>query len=451
MKKIFLTGSLVICVCLVFLSCKKNDPFPRPVQEHKSDVAIEWMKLQMRLTMSTPGFNSVVSGRSFAYAGLTLYESLIPGIPDATSLSSQLNGGIALKALLPQANRHSFYPPASVNSAMATITRSLFANTSPANVNTIDSLEAVYKARFRAGAGNKSIEESELFGKKLAAAIFDWSKTDGGHEAYLHVTSPSYIPPTGPGMWIPTPPALSAPIHPGWGSNRAFTPGVPGLAVAPAPMQYSEHPDSEYYKQALALYNLSLGLSREDTIITRFWGDLPVNYNVPAHATGILNQLIVLKKFNLNEAGLAYVKHGFALNDALVTVLKAKYTYNTMRPISYIRTVLNHPQWNSVIGTPAHPEYPAAHALVSAASARVMENLFGKNLRFTDHTYDHMYGSRTFNSFEEYSKEAGYSRVLAGIHYPSSVNAGQGLGKKVGDAVISLNFNNRSNHSKYVD
>jgi membrane-associated phospholipid phosphatase len=214
-------------------------------------------------------------------------------------------------------------------------------------------------------------------------------------------------------------------------------------------MDYSEQPNSAYYQQALGLYNLSLTLSGEDSTTVRFWADLPVNYNVPAHATGILTQLIVLKKFNLNEAALAYVQHGFALSDAILTVLKAKYTHNTIRPVSYIRTVLNHPQWNTVIPTPPHPEYPAAHALVSAASASVMENLFGKYLNFTDHTYDNLYGPRTFKSFDEYAKEAGHSRVLGGIHYPSSVKAGLELGRKVGDAVTALNYNKNSNHKSF--
>ncbi|HTE25181.1 vanadium-dependent haloperoxidase [Flavitalea sp.] len=451
MKKIIKTGLLLVCVLLVFSACKKREPFPRPAEEYNSIVATEWMKLQMRLTMSTPGFNSVVGARLFGYSGLTLYESLVPGLPQGKSLAEQLNGGNALKILLPQSNKHNFYAPASVNAAMAAITRSLFGNTSAANLKTIDSLEASFKSGFIPKASNTSLEESAGFGKKLGAAVFDWSKTDGGHEGYLHVTSPSYIPPTGPGKWITTPPAFSAPIHPGWGSNRSFIPGVPGIALAPAPMEYSENPNSTYYKQALELYNISLTLSSEDSTIVRFWGDLPVNYNVPAHATGILTQLIVLKKFNLNEAALAYVQHGFALSDAVLTVFKAKYTYNTIRPVSYIRSVLNHPQWNTVIPTPPHPEYPAAHALVSAASAIVMENLFGKYLTFTDHTYDNLYGPRTFKSFDEYSKEAGHSRVLGGIHYPSSVMLGQELGKKVGDAVIVLNYNKNSNHHKSFD
>jgi len=398
--------------------------------------------------MSTTGFNSVVGGRTFGFAGLTLYESVVAATPHGQSLAPQLNGGNALKLLLPQADKHSLYSPASANAAMATITKSLFGNTSAANVKTIDSLESAFKTRFASQTSNKNIESSILFGKKVAEAIFEWSKTDGAHEPYLHVTSPSYIPPVGPGLWIPTPPAFGAPIHPGWGTNRSFIPGIPEIAPAPIPMAYSEVPGSPYYQQAIEQYQQSMHLTHEDSIIVKFWGDLPGNYNVPAHATGILTQLIVLKKFNLDEASLAYAKHGFALNDAVITVFKSKYQYNTIRPVSYIRTVLKHPEWNTVIPTPPHPEYPAAHALVSAASAVVMEDLFGRYLVFTDHTYDNLYGARTFNSFSDYAKEAGRSRVLGGIHYASSVAAGLEIGKKVGEAALSLSYNKQYNSNK---
>jgi hypothetical protein len=189
------------------------------------------------------------------------------------------------------------------------------------------------------------------------------------------------------------------------------------------------------------LYKLSLNLTREDSTIARFWGDLPVNYNVPAHATGILTQLIILKNFKLDEAAIAYAKHGFALNDAIITVFYNKYTHNTLRPVSFIRNVLKQPNWNSVIPTPPHPEYPAAHALASGASAVVMEDLFGRYLSFTDHSYDQMYGARTFKSFDDYAREAGHSRVLAGIHYPSSVAVGLDIGRQVGERIVAVQGN----------
>jgi hypothetical protein len=181
-------------------------------------------------------------------------------------------------------------------------------------------------------------------------------------------------------------------------------------------------------------------LTLDDTITVRFWADLPVNYNVPAHATGILNQLIELKKMKLDEAAIAYAKHGLALNDGVIVLFKAKYLYNCIRPVSYITSVLQHPGWNTVIGTPSHPEYPAAHGGLSGASAEILESVFGKQLAFTDRTYANTYGARTFDSFEDYALEGGLSRVLGGIHYRTSVMEGLTLGRKVGDAVNKLSF-----------
>jgi hypothetical protein len=163
---------------------------------------------------------------------------------------------------------------------------------------------------------------------------------------------------------------------------------------------------------------------------------------VPAHATNILTQLIVLSKKDLFEAAAAYALHGIAMNDASISTFKTKYTYNLLRPISYIRNVMQHTAWNSVLPTPPHPEYTAAHAVVSAASAVVLEHIFGKNYKFTDYTYDGSYGARSFNSFEEYAKEAGHSRLLAGIHYSPSITAGLIQGGKIGELVNKLKVKN---------
>ena len=186
------------------------------------------------------------------------------------------------------------------------------------------------------------------------------------------------------------------------------------------------------------LYTTSLSLSHEDSIIAKFWGDQPGNLNVPAHATNILTQLIIKNNFNLGEAAAAYALHGIALNDASISIWKTKYHYNLLRPATYIRNVMGHTTWNTVIPTPPHPEYSAAHSGISAASAVVFEKIFGVNYSFTDHSYDATYGARSFNSFDDYAKEAGRSRLLAGIHYLPTIAVGLTQGKQIGNKVIQL-------------
>jgi len=443
MKKLLAMIFLLVAICSFFTSCNKNYPPSVPAKEYPSDVAVAWMKLHMRLTMTTAGFNSIVSDRSFAYAGLTLYESIVPGMNNYQSVAMQLGAGNA--GNLPDIKNSSYYWPASANAAMAVITKSLFGNTSPANISSIDSLENAFHTLFQLEVSPAEMENSEKFGKQVATVIFEWSKTDGAHEAYSHVTSPAYTPPTGAGLWVPTPLAFGAPIHPFWGNNRSFVMGIAVSTQPGPPIAYSEDSNSPFFKMVNELYIISQSLTHEDSTIVKFWADLPTNYNVPAHATGILTQLIVLNHLPLDKAALAYAKHGIALNDGSISVMKTKYTYNLIRPVSYIRNVMNHPGWNTVVPTPPHPEYSAAHAVISAAAATVLENIFGTHYRFTDHSYDNLYGARTYNSFDEYAIEAGRSRVLGGLHYSQSVNTGLIQGRKVGDAVNKLRFQKSGN------
>jgi hypothetical protein len=435
---------LPVVVFVIGLSgCKKHDT-PGPVGKYPADVANAWMQMQIRLTKSTTGYNSVVSDRSFAYAGITMYEALVPGIPGSRSLLPQI-GGTPVSS---DKTRDQYYWPASVNAAMAMLTKSFFETTSPANMLSIDSLEAAYNTKFKTEADAAKIQHAVDYGHQVATAIFQWSTTDGGHQAYSHIVDPTYTPPgngTGhDGYWISTtlPPAAPAlPVHPHWGDNRSFISNIAASTQPGAPLPYSEDSKSPFFQMVYELYTISLSLTHEDSLTAKFWGDQPGNLNVPAHATNILTQLIVTNKLDLGEAAVAYALHGIAMNDASISVWKTKYRYNQLRPATYIRNVMGHSTWNTVIPTPPHPEYTAAHAVISAASASVLEKIFGAHYSFTDHSYDATYGARTYNSFDDYAKEAGRSRLLAGIHFSPSIAAGLIQGREVGSKVILLRAN----------
>ena len=436
MKLTFLVSIAILTTA--FFGCKKHDHTDPVTKKYSADVANAWMQLHIKLTRTTAGYNSVVSDRSFGYAGIALYESLLPGITGYKSLLPQIGGS----QLTADKNNDQYYWPASVNAAMAMITKNFFESTSAANMVTIDSLEAAFTTQFKNEADADKIQNAVDYGHKVATAIFEWSKTDGAHQAYKHIVDTTYIAPTGSGLWIPTFPAFGPPILPHWGANRSFIANSAALTQPGAPLAYSEDSKSSFYEMVNELYTISLSLTHEDSTIAKFWGDQPGNLNVPAHATNILTQLIVNSKMDLFEAAGAYALHGIAMNDASISVFKTKYTYNLIRPISYIRNVFGKTTWNSVIPTPPHPEYSAAHAVVSGASAAVLEKIFGNNYKFSDHTYDNSYGTRSFNSFEDYAKEAGRSRLLAGIHYSPSIATGLTQGKQIGDLVNKLQVKN---------
>ncbi|MGZ5247780.1 MAG: hypothetical protein ACXWCR_11780, partial [Flavitalea sp.] len=304
---------LSIVLVIACFGCKKND-MPGPVGKYPADVANAWMQMQIRLTKSTPGYNSVVSDRSFGYAGITLYESVAPGFPGNRSLLPQIGGSV----IAVDKGRGLYYWPAAANAAMAAITRSFFENTSAANNTSIDSLEAAFTAKFQTGADAEKIQNGVEYGKKVAAAIYKWSETDGAHQAYSHIVDPAYIPPTGDGLWVRTPPANGAPVHPHWGDNRSFISNIAASTQPGPPIPYSTSIKSPYYQMVNELYTISLTLSHEDSLIAKFWGDQPGNLNVPAHATNILTQLIVSSNLDLGAAATVYAFHGIAMNDASI-------------------------------------------------------------------------------------------------------------------------------------
>jgi len=150
-------------VTMLVSNCKKNDYTPA-IKKYPSDVANAWMQLQIKLTKSTVGYNSVVSDRSFSYAGITLYESISPDVPGSMSLLSQIGG----TTVAPTKNRDANFWPASLNAAMAFITKQFLASTSAANMFTIDSLETAYTTQFHnAYEVQKKLAMSFLYTKQL--------------------------------------------------------------------------------------------------------------------------------------------------------------------------------------------------------------------------------------------------------------------------------------------
>ena len=90
---------------------------------------------------------------------------------------------------------------------------------------------------------------------------------------------------------------------------------------------------------------------------------------------------------------------GVAEADAFIGCWHAKYQYDLLRPITYIRRVID-PKWEPLLNTPPFPEYPSGHSTQSGAAAAVLTNLFGENFAFEDKTGSHDgLAPRTFPEF----------------------------------------------------
>jgi hypothetical protein len=162
------------------------------------------------------------------------------------------------------------------------------------------------------------------------------------------------------------------------------------------------------------VYTTSQNLTPQQRAIALFWDDFPDGryYGASGHWASIFKQVTASKQLSLIQAAEAFVKMNIALADAFNACWKGKYTYNLLRPVTHVQKHMEHPEWQPLIITPAHPEYPAAHASLSMAAATALTSVLGNNISFTDHSYDDMgFEPRSFRNFEEAGREAGMSRL----------------------------------------
>jgi hypothetical protein len=79
------------------------------------------------------------------------------------------------------------------------------------------------------------------------------------------------------------------------------------------------------------------------------------------------------------------------------------------------------PEVKPIVTTPNHPSYPAAHACLSFAVTKMMGHLFPRDAEM----------------FSAVGEQAAESRLWAGIHYRSDIDAGRQLALAVADKVIA--------------
>ncbi len=418
----------------------------RPASAYSAAVATDWFHLALLLTQQTPGFSPPVASRALAYLGLALYESVVPGMPDHTSLAGQLNELSSLPWAQPDEVLHW---PTVANAALATMTRLMFGNASAENKARIDLLERnmalKYGADFDPSALSGDItNRSETFGKLMAMALMTWARTDGGHEAWgpLRRGQANYVPPSGAGQWSATPPAFAAALLPRWGDNRTFVLKSAKDCPAPAPPPYSEEVSSAFYKDAQEVYRISNQATQEQRQIALYWADDPGKTPTPAgHWVFIANDLLKARKASLADAAQTLAQLNLAMADAFIASWSAKYALNVLRPVTYVQLVIDSNWVPTLMDTPPFPEYPSGHSVQSSAAAGVLARLFGAETTFTDNTHnDRGWGPRNFSSFQAAADEAARSRQTAGIHFDFGVTGGQAQGRCVSAKVLALKF-----------
>ncbi|NOT36283.1 MAG: vanadium-dependent haloperoxidase [Saprospiraceae bacterium] len=436
---------LPLCIILSFTinSCTEDEvKIDRSTSSYSDQVATKWFELQRGLIRTCPGFSPPVASRALGYSGVCLYQSVNPGMLNYHSLEGQLNGLNTLATKVEAGKDYEWQ--ISANASLAEITRLLYANAPDSMKQLIEQLERTNLGIYEVGESQDVIDRSVAFGKAIANEIFQWSKTDGGHEGYLHNFPSNYNVPVGPGLWVPTS-SQKIPLQPYWGDNRSFVTNDVSASQPILNIKFSTDKSSTFFKQAEEVYNTVKNASDEQKLIARYWSDDAglLGGTPPGHSISILSQILQKERVNLSVAAEMYAKAGMALADAFISCWKCKYTFNLLRPVSYIHQNID-PNWQPLLATPPFPEFTSGHSSQSGAFSAIMSNKFGNTYAFIDRTHvsrtDINGTARSFSSFDQMALEAANSRLYGGIHFREANETGVSQGKLVGEAVIRLQW-----------
>lgn len=431
-------------VMALFTACQEEaDPDLTGTDQYSSQVVTQWMELLLILTQEGPGFTPPVAARAFAYTGLTLYESVRPGMQGYKSMAGQVNGLTA--NMLPQAEEEEYHWSAVANAALATIIRSCYNNASDKNLTAIDELEDHFASEFSQTATPQAVlDRSVAYGKSVGDAMVAYAISDHQASCYNSNFPDSYLPPAGEGLWVPTPPAYQKALQPYWGAVRPFLTKNVEEAFPPPPPAYSLDPASAFWQETMEVYNTVQTLTAEQRAMAAFWSDDPGNTATPpGHAIAILKQVLEEEDASLALAAEAFAKVGMGVHDAFISCWHAKYSYNLVRPITVIHQYID-ADFTILLTTPPFPEYPSGHSVQSGAAAQILTDLFGDDYAFTDHLHESRTDidgrARSFSSFYDFAQEAAISRLYGGIHYRSAIEVGIEQGKEIGSNISALPF-----------
>lgn len=402
------------------------------------DVLNNWYTLMLELVRHTATYSPPYAARTFGYVGVAAYEATVTGSDELVTLAGQLNG---LTTLPGREAGQAYDEGVILDAALAETILEYFGNTGPTGQRAVEAARKKWRALAVEGVPEDVVARSEAYGHAVAAHIIEWSRDDGGAVIVNMGFPMEYDLPKGDDKWVPTSLVRQQqfPLLPEWGNNRTFAMPDGATCPLPPPPEFSVDPASAFYKEADEVYQTGKAITPEQRAIARFWSDDPMlTMTPPGHWFSIAQQVLERADSSIEESVDLFARMGVAEADAFIGCWNAKYEYNLIRPISYIKKHID-PKWEPTLNTPPFPEYPSGHSTASGAASVVLTAFFGDNYAFEDTTGGKEGNQkRLFASFNAAADEAGISRLYGGIHFRSAIDLGLEQGRCIGAYAVAL-------------
>jgi membrane-associated phospholipid phosphatase len=340
--------------------------------------------------------------RVYAYVAMAMYDATIAAW-DSKYFYNRPRPSVAdptLQPALPVPQSPS-YP--SAHAATAAAAAAVLSYFFPSEANSFQGLaEEAGRSRLYAGVQYPSDYFAGLdLGRQVAARVIALAQADGSDAVFTGTI------PTGKCMWTGTNPGNVTAT--GWTPILLATPGE--FRPAPPPAC-----DSDLMLQETAdVRNFPRGVSAFATNYKAFYWQSPEGIQTWPYVYA--NKWIAEDRLDQNppRAARAYALIALSFFDAFIASQDGKFTYWYLRPNQ------NDPATVTLFPTPNFPSYPSNHATFSSTRSEILAYLFPSRADF----------------IRAVGKEAGNSRIWAGIHYQIDLDAGNQLGTSVAQKFIA--------------
>lgn len=320
-------------------------------------------------------------------------------------------------------------PRASQNAAATTAAYTVLVSHFPAKKS---ELEESYRIAMDGIADATARDNGRLIGEEAAALALKSGMIDPA------IIQSPYRPRTQPGVWTATTLPVVQPFM------IAFHPWVLANVESVRPPPPPALTSAAWARD----YNEVKALGSKDSSARTPHETLMARYRITPNMMPSLRLVADAPGRSLVSNARMFALAAMASDDAGMATVAAKLHYNFWRPISAVRNAqddsnpatLSDPAWVPLITTPMHPEYPCGHCTYAAAIAEVMKAETGASppggVRVSSRSIPGA-AVQVLPSWDDWVREVSYSRILGGVHYRFSNDAGEQIGRGVARLTLS--------------
>jgi len=297
-------------------------------------------------------------------------------------------------------------------------------------------IDSVYQARMSLLPSDSTTTKGAEIGNTTAVMYLSLRNGDGRQANIPYVWQP-----LGPGVYQPTPPGSPpyVPVSPWQAQLLPFSFDSSSQYRAPAPPLLTSAEYTADFNEVKMYGSIDTTNTTPEMREIAFFHTENPGIHVPRN----IRSFAASQNLSLVDNARFFAQIYVSIGDALISGWNSKYYYNRWRPSTAIRNadIDGNPAtekdtlWQPLAVTPRHPEYPAAHGVVSGAIAYTIERFFNTpNITIT--LTSTVTGTQhTFTNIYDYLDEIANARVWGGMHFRTSCDEGVQIGQTVANFV----------------